>query len=66
MPTTVTKSTSKTNKSSRLKSHKDLKQYLEQLNDGTPQRKQEAKDALIRSGVLKKNGKRKEIIVSWE
>ena len=37
-----------------------------ELMEGSPESKKEAKDALIRTGVLKKNGKPKEVIVSWE
>ena len=50
----------------RLKSHKEVEQYLKKLHDGKPERKQEAREALIRTGVLDRNGKRKEVIVSWE
>lgn len=49
-----------------MKSHNDVKVYLAQLQDGSPGRKKEAKNALIRSGVLNKNGNMKDVIVSWE
>ena len=50
----------------RVKSHKDVEAYINRLMDGKPERKKEAKDALIRSGVLKKDGSQKKVIVSWE
>ena len=48
------------------KTNKEVEQYIAKLMEGTPESKKEARDALIRTGVLKKNGKPKEVIVSWE
>lgn len=45
---------------------KDVDQYISKLLENSPESKEEAKSALIRTGVLKKNGKKKEVIVSWE
>ena len=45
---------------------KDVEQYISKLLENSPESKEEAKNALIRTGVLKKNGKKKEVIVSWE
>ncbi len=45
---------------------KDVDQYISKLLENSPESKEEAKNALIRTGVLKKNGKKKEVIVSWE
>ncbi|MBQ6318572.1 MAG: hypothetical protein IJI23_02110 [Lachnospiraceae bacterium] len=50
----------------RNRNKKDVEQYIAKLMEGSPESKKEAKDALIRTGVLKKNGKPKEVIVSWE
>lgn len=50
----------------RIKTHKDADDYINKLHDGAPERKTEARDALIRTGVLTKSGKKKETIVSWE
>ena len=52
--------------SGRVKSHKEVIKYISELKDGYPSRKKEAREALIRTGVLNKNGKRKPVIVSWE
>ena len=44
-----------------------MKRYLEELKQQPPeQAKDEAKKALIRTGVLTRNGKPKKTIVSWE
>lgn len=51
---------------SRIKTHKEVKEYISKLTDGKPIRKKEAREALIRTGVLDKNGKKKSVIVSWE
>ena len=51
---------------SRIKTHKEVKEYISRLTDGKPIRKKEAREALIRTGVLDKNGKKKSVIVSWE
>ncbi len=56
----------KINNINKTKSHKDVEGYISSLLDGRPDRKSEAKDALIRSGVLSKNGATKKVIVSWE
>lgn len=56
----------KINKLNKTKSHKDVEGYISSLLDGRTDRKSEAKDALIRSGVLGKNGAAKKVIVSWE
>lgn len=50
----------------RVKSHKDVEAYLVALKDGKSTRPKEAKESLIKSGVLKKNGASKKVIVSWE
>ena len=50
----------------RIKSHSDVKKYIKELRDGSPERKQQAKAALIKTGVLSKHGRRKERIVNWE
>ena len=50
----------------RKKTKKDVDQYISKLLENSPESKEEAKSALIRTGVLKKNGKKKEVIVSWE
>ena len=55
-----------TNGKRRVKSHKDVEAYLVTLKDGKSTRPKEAKEGLIRSGVLKKNGTPKKVIVSWE
>lgn len=49
-----------------IKSHKDVEAYLVALKDGKSTRPKEAKEGLIRSGVLKKNGTPKKVIVSWD
>lgn len=54
------------NQVGRIKSHKEAENYIASLRDGAPGRKEEAKKALISSGVLNKNGYRKRKIVSWE
>lgn len=51
---------------SRLKSHAEVSKYISSLKDGTPQRKEQAKQGLIETGVLTHEGKKKDIIVSWE
>ena len=56
----------KINNINKTKSHKDVEGYISSLLDGRSDRKSEAKDALIRSGVLSKNGATKKVIVSWE
>ena len=48
------------------KTNKDIEMYIDQLKDGSTESKEEAKKALIRTGVLTKNGKKKRVIVSWE
>lgn len=63
---TIDKTNSTSAKTSRLKSHAELSEYIKQMQDGKPNRNQEARTALIRSGVLKKNGEHKDRIVSWE
>jgi len=55
-----------TNGKRRVKSHKDVEAYLVTLKDGKSTRPKEAKEGLIRSRVLKKNGTPKKVIVSWE
>ncbi len=49
-----------------VKSHEEVKAKLLEMQDGNPKRKEEAKAALIRTGVLTKTGKKKKVIVSWE
>lgn len=49
-----------------IKTHKDADLYIRDLRDGSPTRKDEARKALIRSGILTKNGNKKRRIVSWE
>ena len=53
-------------KETRIRTHKEAKAYIASLRDGSPNRKEEAKRALIKTGVLDRNGERKETIVSWE
>lgn len=50
----------------KTKSHSEVKNYISNLLEGGTDRKIEARNALIRSGVLKKNGAKKNVIVSWE
>ena len=45
---------------------KDVEQYISKLLENSPKSKEEARNALIRTGVLKKNGEKKEVIVSWK
>ncbi len=66
MANVMTKSNVNYSSVTNLKSHSDLDKYIKQLYDGKPNRKQEAKAALIRSGVLNKKGEQKDVIVSWE
>ncbi len=50
----------------KVKNHKDVEKYIASLSDGAPDRKKEAMEQLIHTGVLNRNGKRKNVIVSWE
>ena len=49
-----------------VKTHKDVEEYINFLKDGTPDRKEEAMEQLIHTGVLTRKGKQKTVIVSWE
>lgn len=53
-------------RNSRLKSHKEVYDYILYLKEDIPQRKEEAKHGLIETGVLSPDGKKKETIVDWE
>lgn len=50
----------------KYRTKEDVEHYISKLMDGSSESREEAREALIRTGILMKNGKPKETIVSWK
>ena len=50
----------------KYRTKEDVEHYISKLMDGSSESKEEAREALIRTSILMKNGKPKETIVSWK
>lgn len=55
-----------TDNTGRVKSHEEVKAYIESLKEGSKESIEESKKMLIAAGVLDANGQSKDRIVSWE